>query len=115
MKIDYSTEADGRWIAEVEEVPGAMAYGVDGTAAKALALNIAADVLLRERDEARETAYAARRIADKHAATIVELRAMVERLTADADEMHKAIWGALAEGQRPSVIAARDLLERTEP
>lgn len=106
MKIDYSIEADGRWIAEVEEVPGAMAHGVDGTSAKALALNIAADVLLRERDEARSIANAARKVADKHLATIAELRATVESLATSLK---------VRDPMNVTVIAARALLERTEP
>lgn len=80
--------------------------------------------LTRERDEARETAHAARRIADKHAATVLELRAMVERLagrleyvTAAWDRacgftMTASLERAAADG---FVTEARDLLERTKP
>ena len=47
LKIEVEREADGRWIAEVVELPGCMAYG-DSQAnalarAKALALRVLAD------------------------------------------------------------------------
>ena len=47
LKIEIEREADGRWIAEVVELPGCMAYG-DSQAnalarAKALALRVLAD------------------------------------------------------------------------
>ena len=52
-KIECELEADGRWIAEISDIPGAMAYGEtrDNAIAKvqALALRIAADKI-----EARE-------------------------------------------------------------
>jgi predicted RNase H-like HicB family nuclease len=47
MKIEIEREEDGRWIAEVPDLPGVMAYG--GTAkdaqikAEALALRVIAD------------------------------------------------------------------------
>ena len=49
LKIEVEREADGRWIAEVMELPGCMAYGktqADALArAKALALRVLADRL----------------------------------------------------------------------
>jgi predicted RNase H-like HicB family nuclease len=49
LKIEVEREADGRWIAEVLELPGCMAYGktqADALAkAKALALHVLADRL----------------------------------------------------------------------
>jgi predicted RNase H-like HicB family nuclease len=36
LRIELDREADGRWIAEVPEIPGAMVYGA--TAAKATAM-----------------------------------------------------------------------------
>jgi len=49
LKIEIEREADGRWIAEVMELPGCMAYGktqADALAkAKALALRVLADRL----------------------------------------------------------------------
>jgi len=49
LKIEVGREADGRWIAEVMELPGCMAYGktqADALAkAKALALRVLADRL----------------------------------------------------------------------
>jgi len=47
LKIEVEREEDGRWIAEVMELPGCMAYGktkADALArAKALALRVLAD------------------------------------------------------------------------
>jgi len=49
MTIEIEREADGRWLAEVMEVPGAMAYGDSreraAAHAKALALRVIADRL----------------------------------------------------------------------
>jgi len=49
LKIEVEREADGRWIAEVVELPGCLAYGEtqsDALAkAKALALRVLADRL----------------------------------------------------------------------
>lgn len=49
MKIDVDREEDGRWIAEVAELPGAMAYGKTRAEAiarvEALALRVMADRL----------------------------------------------------------------------
>jgi predicted RNase H-like HicB family nuclease len=49
LHIEVEIEDDGRWIAEVPELPGVLAYGDtrDGavSAAKALALRVAADRL----------------------------------------------------------------------
>jgi len=47
MKIDIEKEEDGRWIAEVSDLPGVLAYGntrVDAIAkVEALALRVIAD------------------------------------------------------------------------
>jgi predicted RNase H-like HicB family nuclease len=48
MKIEIEQEDDGRWIAEVIEVPGAMAYGATPEEAIMRALDIARKV---EKDE----------------------------------------------------------------
>jgi predicted RNase H-like HicB family nuclease len=52
--IEFELEADGRWIAEVVELPGVLAYGIteDDAVARvqALALRVVADRL--EHDEA---------------------------------------------------------------
>ena len=49
MKIEIEKEVDGRWIAEVTELPGVMVYGKTRTGAlakvKALALRVLADRL----------------------------------------------------------------------
>lgn len=47
MNVEVETEADGRWIAEVPELPDVMAYGAAREAAiakaEALALRVIAD------------------------------------------------------------------------
>jgi predicted RNase H-like HicB family nuclease len=52
FKIETEREKDGRWIAEVIELPGVMAYGATPEAAKAnvqaLALRVVADRLEHE-------------------------------------------------------------------
>jgi predicted RNase H-like HicB family nuclease len=49
MKIEIEREEDGRWIAEVSELPGVLVYGTSRTEAiakvEALALRIIADRL----------------------------------------------------------------------
>lgn len=49
MKIEIDQEEDGRWIAEISDLPGAMVYGQDREEAiakvEALALRIIADRL----------------------------------------------------------------------
>jgi len=58
MKIEVEVESDGRWIAEVPAVPGAMAYGSSRAEAiskvEALVLRILAD---REEEGKRGTGY----------------------------------------------------------
>jgi predicted RNase H-like HicB family nuclease len=53
MKVEIEQESDGRWIAEVPSLPGAMAYGqTRGEAvakAEALVLRIMADKLPQRR------------------------------------------------------------------
>lgn len=47
--VEYEREDDGRWLAEVLELPGVLAYGVDSdeaiAKAQALALRVLADRL----------------------------------------------------------------------
>ncbi|VTT98208.1 Hypothetical conserved protein OS=Candidatus Acetothermus autotrophicum GN=HGMM_OP3C104 PE=4 SV=1: UPF0150 [Gemmataceae bacterium] len=47
LRIEIEREDDGRWVAEVPEVPGALAYGATrdeaSAAARALALRVLAD------------------------------------------------------------------------
>ncbi len=49
MKIEVEREEDGRWIAEIPELPGVMVYGVTRdqaiSKAEALALRVLADRL----------------------------------------------------------------------
>ena len=50
--IEFEQEGDGRWIAEIPEIPGVLAYGVTplqaGTKAKALALRVLAERMENE-------------------------------------------------------------------
>lgn len=47
--VEYEQEEDGRWLAEVKELPGVLAYGKDpdeaASRAQALALRVVADRL----------------------------------------------------------------------
>jgi predicted RNase H-like HicB family nuclease len=47
--VEYEQEEDGRWLAEVKELPGVMVYGKDADEAmahaQALALRVVADKL----------------------------------------------------------------------
>lgn len=49
LKVELEQEVDGRWIAEVPDLPGVLVYGVDQNDAlakvKALALRVIADRL----------------------------------------------------------------------
>jgi predicted RNase H-like HicB family nuclease len=57
LTIEYEQETDGRWVAEVLELPGVLSYGPTRDAAiahvQALALRVLADRL--EHDEAAPT------------------------------------------------------------
>ena len=50
--IEYEQEADGRWLAEVPEIPGVLAYGMTANEAMAkaeiLALRVIADCIEAE-------------------------------------------------------------------
>ena len=50
--IEFEQEEDGRWIAEIPEIPGVLAYGVTplqaGAKAKALALRVLAERMENE-------------------------------------------------------------------
>lgn len=52
LTIEFDREDDGRWIAEVRELPGVMVYGADREDAqrkvKALALRVLADLVEEE-------------------------------------------------------------------
>ena len=49
LAVETEQETDGRWIAEIPQIPGALAYGVDRSEAisrvEALALRVLADRL----------------------------------------------------------------------
>jgi len=50
--VEFEQETDGRWIAEIPEIPGVLAYGVTpmqaGSRARALALRVLADRIENE-------------------------------------------------------------------
>ncbi len=53
FKIEFEREKDGRWIAEIPELPGVMAYGASKeeaeAAVEALALRVIADRIEAEK------------------------------------------------------------------
>ena len=52
FNVEFEQETDGRWIAEISEIPGVLAYGVTplqaGARARALALRVLADRMENE-------------------------------------------------------------------
>ena len=52
FEVELEQEIDGRWIAEIPEIPGVLAYGVTplqaGARARALALRVLADRMEHE-------------------------------------------------------------------
>jgi len=64
MRIDVEQEQDGRWIAEVPDLPGVLVYGQTRMAAiseaQALALRVIADRL--DRGQAMDTQARQRRV-----------------------------------------------------
>jgi len=50
FEIEFEQETDGRWIAEIPEIPGVLAYGATllQAGAKALALRVLADRMENE-------------------------------------------------------------------
>jgi predicted RNase H-like HicB family nuclease len=65
--IETETEVDGRWIAEIPEIPGALAYGTtmeEATSkAYAIALRVVADDIERTRQAPPNSISVERRIA----------------------------------------------------
>lgn len=61
--IDFEMESDGRWIAEISELPGVMVYGATRQEAKArveaLALRVLADRIEAESLEIGTISFAA--------------------------------------------------------
>lgn len=62
-RIEFDREDDGRWIAEITELPGVMAYGATKEEAEskvqAIALRRIADTLERERTTMDHVQFAA--------------------------------------------------------
>ena len=62
-QIEFEREDDGRWIAEIPTLPGAMAYGVTKQEAEskvqAIALRVIADELEREKTTTDHVQFAA--------------------------------------------------------
>jgi predicted RNase H-like HicB family nuclease len=52
FEVEFEQEEDGRWIAEISDIPGVLAYGVTplqaGSRARALALRVLADRIENE-------------------------------------------------------------------
>jgi predicted RNase H-like HicB family nuclease len=62
-QIEFEQEDDGRWIAEIPQLPGVMAYGISKTEAEskveAMALRVIADAIERENTTMTHVAFAA--------------------------------------------------------
>jgi predicted RNase H-like HicB family nuclease len=62
-RIEFEQEVDGRWIAEIVDLPGVMAYGASRTEAQsrvqAIALRVIADRLEREQTTTDHVQFAA--------------------------------------------------------
>jgi predicted RNase H-like HicB family nuclease len=60
--IEFDTEEDGRWIAEIPELPGVLAYGASKNEAQskveALALRVIADKIEREQSTTDHVLFA---------------------------------------------------------
>lgn len=63
FEIVFDREEDGRWIAEIESLPGVLAYGATKKEAEskvqALALRVIADQIEREQSAANSVRFAA--------------------------------------------------------
>ena len=63
FQIEFECEDDGRWIAEIPELPGAMAYGLSKQDAEskvqAIALRIVAEQLERDHTTTDRVQFAA--------------------------------------------------------
>jgi len=63
FEISFDREEDGRWIAEIESLPGVLAYGATKNEAqskvKALALRVIADQIEKEQSTAGSVRFAA--------------------------------------------------------
>jgi predicted RNase H-like HicB family nuclease len=57
ITIDTECEDDGRWLAEVPELPGVMVYGVSEREAKAKAQALALRVLAERLEQAEAEAF----------------------------------------------------------
>jgi predicted RNase H-like HicB family nuclease len=63
FEIGFDREEDGRWIAEIESLPGVVAYGASKneaqSKAEALALRVIADRIEKEQSTAGSVRFAA--------------------------------------------------------
>ncbi len=63
FQISFDREEDGRWMAEIESLPGVLAYGATKKEAQskveALALRVIADKIEREQSTAGSVRFAA--------------------------------------------------------
>jgi predicted RNase H-like HicB family nuclease len=63
FEISFDREEDGRWIAEIESLPGVLAYGATKNEAQsrveALALRVIADRIEKEQSTAGSVCFAA--------------------------------------------------------
>ena len=54
FKIEYEQEADGRWLAELPQIPGVMAYGASREEAMAKAETLALRVLAERIEQSED-------------------------------------------------------------
>lgn len=68
LKIDSEQEIDGRWIAEVKELPGVLAYGetesLAVSKAKVLALRVIADQIAQDLEDEEDLEDAIKALED---------------------------------------------------
>jgi predicted RNase H-like HicB family nuclease len=54
LKVSFEREEDGRWIADIPEIPGVMVYGASKEEALAKVQRLALAVLSEEMEESQE-------------------------------------------------------------
>lgn len=81
MKIEFDREASGRWIADVPEMPGVVAYGANRSGAFHAVKRLALEVVAQQLDDA-ERAEARRRENECHRRFDARMRRRYEAMRA---------------------------------
>jgi predicted RNase H-like HicB family nuclease len=80
FRIETEVETDGRWIAEIREIPGALAHGKTEAEAKANAVKLASRLKADEEElGAYQDALVRKGLGDVRAGRVVSHDAVVER------------------------------------